>query len=92
MSTQIVENVKGSDLPSSWQQHVDVDPDQLYTVTLIPQNDENETDEDMPPEEMLSDEIIEIIEKSRAEYQTGDFTRCKSKKEREAFFAELDNE
>ncbi|MBU0698606.1 MAG: hypothetical protein ABIK98_07480 [Pseudomonadota bacterium] len=78
MPITVLEHIKGSDLPSAWQKKLNADPDQTFTVTLEP--------EDMPLEERISDELVKEVKESEKSYKQGKFTRCKTKKEQDAFF------
>ena len=78
MPITVLEHIKGSELPSAWRKKINADPNQTFTVTLEP--------EDMPLEERISDKLIQEVKESEKSYKQGKFTRCKTKKEQDAFF------
>jgi hypothetical protein len=85
MPITVLEHVKGSELPASWKKKTKFDPEQTFTITIKPENEE----EDMPPEEMISDELIKSVKRSEADQKAGRYTRCRSKKEREAHYKKV---
>ncbi|MEW6238688.1 MAG: hypothetical protein AB1656_25160 [Candidatus Omnitrophota bacterium] len=85
MGPQILSNIKGSEIPASWREKITTDPDQFYTIVIRSQDNANDDDEDYP-EGKLTEEIIEAIERSSAEYKEGKGTLCRNEEELEAFF------
>ncbi len=74
MPTTVLENVKGSELPTAWQKKIKSDPSQTYIVILEP-------DEDLPPEDRISDELIKAVKKSEESIRAGKGTLHESTEE-----------
>lgn len=90
MPITVLEHIKGSELPTSWKKKTKLDPEQTFTITIKPENEE----EDMPPEEMFREEFVEEAEK-RCKAVKGGKTKiytCKDEKETKALFNKWLNE
>ncbi len=85
MPITVLDHIKGSEIPPAWQKDLKADPEETFRITIEPENG----DEDMPPEEMISDEMIASEKRSDEDYKAGRFTRCKTKEESDKFFKEL---
>ena len=74
MSTTVLEHVKGSELPAAWFKKIKADPHQTFTVTLEPE-------EDMPPEDRISDKFIKAVKESEESIKAGKGTLHQSTEE-----------
>ncbi len=84
-SPKIIKYIKGSEIPGSWE--VKVQPSQTFVVIEVKGEDEN-----LPSEEMFTDEFIESIKRSEEDYKAGRFTRCETDEEIDNFFQKILNE
>lgn len=89
MTATILEHVKGSELLDTLKK-LQPDPNQIFRVILEPENESEK--KDMPPEEMISDELINSVKRSEECYKSGKGTICKNKKESAEFFNKIWNE
>ncbi|MEE9259156.1 MAG: hypothetical protein V3U37_06400 [Nitrospinaceae bacterium] len=79
MATTI--HIKGSELPDKWRKQVKVDPDEHLRVTI--ESESELKDEEMPPEEMISDKLIAEVRKSEEDVKAGRYTDYQSEEEME---------
>ncbi|MFQ5717282.1 MAG: hypothetical protein ACE5GQ_09300 [Nitrospinales bacterium] len=84
MSITVLKHIKGSDIPDAWREKLKIDPDETFRVTIEPESGLG--DKEMPPEEMISDELIESVKQSEEDLKAGRFTRCRTKEESDDFF------
>lgn len=82
MSTQIFENIKGSELIESLKENIHIHPDQTYRVIIEAEQDE----EAMPAEERITDEAMQAVHASELEHQKGDYVECANAREIGRFF------
>lgn len=82
MSTTVI---KGSDLLPEIIARLHLSPEKVYEIREQREDEE----EDMPPEEMISDALIESVKRSEADHKAGRFTRCRTKEEREAHYKKV---
>jgi hypothetical protein len=59
-------------------------PTQIFTITI--EQEQNYNEEDMPDEELISEELIKAVQESDKSYKSGKYIRCETKEEREALF------
>ncbi len=90
MSVTILKHIKGSEFPVSWKKKLKVDPDQDFTVIVEPELDHE--GEEMPGEDMISDELIKAVKLSENDIKAGRYTECKTKEESDTFFKKILNE
>lgn len=88
MSTMVFEGILGKDLYSLIER-LNADPEKSYTVTI---EETIETEEDMPPEERISQRLIDAVEQSEEDIKAGRYTECKTNKEIDVFFEKILNE
>jgi len=90
MSTTVFEAVKGKELGGIIE-GLNADPEKYFNVTISIEETED-SDEDMPPEERISQRLIDAVKRSEESYKAGNFTRCNSIEEDEAFFNKIWND
>ncbi|MFQ5674020.1 MAG: hypothetical protein ACE5G9_13120, partial [Nitrospinales bacterium] len=84
MSITVLKHIKGSDIPDSWKEKFKIDPNETFRVTIEQESGLDE--EEMPPEEMLSNGLVESVKQSDEDLKAGRFTRCRTKEESDDFF------
>ena len=82
MSKTIYKHVKGS-VPSELLKKLEENPKEEFRITLLPEYEVDE-DEDMPPEEAISDELVESVNQSEAAFKAGDCTKPETPEELQA--------
>jgi len=90
MSTTVFEAVKGKELGGIIE-GLNADPEKYFNVTISIE-ETAESDEDMPPEERISQRLIDAVEESGRQYLRGEGTLCKTDEENEAFFNKIWND
>ena len=73
----IIKHIKKSDLPSFLTEKLEIDPGATLKITI----EVEELEEDMPPEEMISDELIESVRLSEEDVKAGRTKRFKNAEE-----------
>ncbi|MBF0390049.1 MAG: hypothetical protein HQK71_08095 [Desulfamplus sp.] len=89
MSTALMRRYITSDeLPLSWQKEIDAKPKELFYITINKAEpvDYDDDGNPMPPESQISEKLVKAVEVSDASYKKGNFTRCSTKEENDAFF------
>ena len=86
MSVIIFEHVKGIDLVNTLKK-IQPDPNQTFKIIVETENEHQK--EDMPSEEMISDELIKAVKCSEESYTAGRGVTCKNKEESEKFFKKI---
>ena len=71
------------------RQEFEDNPLQMFTITIKP---EIYSEDDMPPEEMISEGLIKAVEESEMDIKAGRYTICKTREESEIFFNKILNE
>ncbi|MBF0477372.1 MAG: hypothetical protein HQK59_16430 [Deltaproteobacteria bacterium] len=89
MPARTIEHVKGSDLPSAWLEKFDFLPQETFTVTVQP---EDEDDLDYPPEEAFRPEFIAELKRRDREYDKNKSTICHTDEELSDHLEILENE
>jgi hypothetical protein len=88
VATNVYKHVKGS-VPPELLKKLKESPEKEFRIILQP---EYEVDEDMPPEEMFSEESIESVKESEAAYKAGDCSKAETAEELQASLKKLWNE
>ncbi|MBF0473982.1 MAG: hypothetical protein HQK91_06675 [Nitrospirae bacterium] len=83
MSLMVFEGVLGKDL-SGLIASLNTDPEKSFTVTI-----EEIEDEDMPPEEMISQKLIDAVKRSEEDIKAGRYTECKTNEDIDSFFKKI---
>ncbi|MEW6238686.1 MAG: hypothetical protein AB1656_25150 [Candidatus Omnitrophota bacterium] len=91
MAPQILSNIKGSEIPASWREKIDADPEQFYTIVIRSQDDDLYDDEDYPEGE-LTEEIIEAIRRGEEDIKAGRYIECKTKEDLDRLFEKIEND
>lgn len=58
---------------------------EVVTITIVKENEEVE----IPPEDAISEELIESVKRSEEDIKDGRYIECKTKKESDAFFKKI---
>lgn len=89
MSIKVFRHIKNTDEAlGALHKEFEDNPSKTFTITIETEYGEN----DMPEEEMISEELIKAVEESEKSYKFGKYIRCETKKDREAFFKSVWND